>query len=131
MAWKHIFWNDDFIVTNKDDWEDALACKIFSNIQSEVFCTMNDRKEWPRFYGSFWDLKLKHIFLQVLEIVKKGAGEGPSGGKNSPKVNSIIIVNNKKPHISIMMFDENQEPILEIPENSEDLHFFGDISHMA
>ncbi len=130
MAWKHIFWNEDFIVTNKDDWVDVLASKIFGNVQFEVYCAMNDRKEWPRFYGAFWDLRLKHIFLQILEVVKKGAGDGPSGGKNSARIHSIIIANDNKPQISIMMLDENQEPILEIPESLDDLQFFADISHM-
>ena len=63
MVWKHIFWNDDFIVSNRDNWIDDLAGKIFSKIQFEVHCTMKNDKEWPYFYYSIWDLRLKHIFL--------------------------------------------------------------------
>ena len=111
MVWKHIFWNDDFIVTNKDDWEYALASKLFSSIQFEVYCAMRDRDEWPRFHNLTWDFRLKHIFLEILDFVKKGVGDGPSGSKNSPKIHSIIIAKNKKPHISIMIFDENQKYI--------------------
>ncbi len=130
MAWKHIFWNDDFIVTNKDDWADVLAGKVFIEVQFEIYRTMKDKLEWPRFYTIAWDLKLKHIFLQILEAVKKGAGDGPSAGKNSLRIHSTIIANDKKPHISIMMFDENEKPILDIPESFDDLQFFADISHM-
>ena len=132
MAWKHIFWNDDFIVTNKDDWVDSLAGKVFANVQFEVFCAMDNWKEWPRFYyGRAWDFRLKDIFLQILEVVKKGAREGPSAGNNSPRIHSIIIAEGKKPHISIMMFDKNEKPILEIPESADDLQYFADISHMT
>ena len=131
MAWKHIFWNDEFIVTNKDDWVDVLAGKVFANIQFEIYCTMGNEKEWPRFYHSVWDCKLKHIFLQILNVVEKGAGDGPSAGKNSPKIHSIIISQENKPHISIMGFNEHQEPILQIPQSLDKLEFFSDILHMV
>ena len=131
MTWKHIFWNDDFIVTNKDDWVYSLAAKVFSKVQFEVFCAMDNWKEWPRFYYGVWDLRLKDIFLQILEVVKKGAREGPSAGNNSPRIHSIILADGKKPHISIMMCDKNEKPILEIPESADDLQYFADISHMT
>ena len=130
MAWKHIFWNDDFIVTNKDNWIEDLAGKIFGNIQFEIYCTMKNKNEWPRFYNSAWDCKLKYIFLQILDVVKNGARDGPSAGKNSPKIYSIIIAQENKPHISIMGFDENQEPLLVIPQSLDELEFFSDILHL-
>ena len=66
MVWKHVFWNDDFIVTNKDDWADVLAGKVFGNIQFEVFCVMGNWKKWPRFYyGRAWDFRLKKMFLRT------------------------------------------------------------------
>ena len=71
MTWKHIFWNGEFIVSNKDDWEESLAGKVFASVQFEVFCAMDNWKKWPRFYyGRAWDFRLKDIFLQILEIVK-------------------------------------------------------------
>ena len=30
-----------------------------------------------------------------------------------------------------MMFDENEKPILEIPQSIDDLQYFTDISHMT
>ena len=131
MAWKHIFWNDNFIVSNKDDCEEFLAGRVFGNIQFEISCAMDDKNEWPFFGNYVWNYKLKHIFLEILEFVKKGSKDGPSGGKNSPRIKSIIIVKDGTPHISIVMFDENEEPILDIPESLDDLQFFGDISHMV
>ena len=130
MAWKHIFWNDDFIVTNKDNWIEDLAGKIFGNIQFEIYYTMKNKNEWPRFYNSAWDCKLKYVFLQILDVVKNGARDGPSAGKNSPKIYSIIIAQENKPHISIMGFDENQEPLLVIPQSLDELEFFSDILHL-
>tara|TARA_B100001996_G_scaffold133322_1_gene101452 strand:+ start:680 stop:1075 length:396 start_codon:yes stop_codon:yes gene_type:complete len=131
MAWNHIFWNDEFIVTNKDNYEDYLAGRVFGLIQYEIYFAMGDKYEWPNFGHNIWNFKLKHIFLEILEFVKKGARKGPSGGKNSPRIKSIIIANDGKPHISIVMFDEKEQPILEIPESLDDIQFFGDISHMV
>ena len=131
MVWKHIFWNDDFIVSNKDDWVNDIAGKVFSKIQFEVHCTMENDKQWPYFYCSVWDIKLKHIFLEILNIVKKGAGDGFSACRNSPKIYSIIIAKENEPQISIMGYDENKNPILEISQYSEEIEFFSDISHMV
>lgn len=131
MAWKHIFWNDDFIFTNKEKWDEDLAGKIFVNVQFEIYLTMKRNEYWPRFYNGTWDLRLKHVYLQIVDFVKKGAKDGVSGGKKSPRINSMIIVKDSIPNLAIVMFDENQEPILEIPESLDDLHFFGDISHMT
>ena len=131
MVWKHIFWNDDFIVTNKENWEEDLAGKVFINAQFEIYLTMKNEENWPRFYSGIWDPKLKHVFLHIIDYVKKGAKDGASGGKNSPRINSMVIVKDSTPNLAIVMFDENQEPILEIPESLDDLQFFGDISHMV
>ena len=131
MVWKHIFWNDDFIVTNKDDWAEVLAGKVFANIQFEVYCVMKDWSKWPRFYyGMAWDFRLKNMFLEIVNVVKKCAREGPSASKKSPKIHSTIISNKSKPYISIVIFDENEELILEVPGCTEDLQFFANISHM-
>ena len=129
MAWKHIFWNDEFVCTNKDDWAEVLAGKVFVDIQFNICCMIEDWDNWPRLYGT-WDLRLKHIFLEILEFVKEGASDGASGGSNSPRINSMIILNEKHPQIAITMFDDKEKPILKIPESCDDIQFFGDISHM-
>lgn len=130
MAWKHIFWNDAFFSTGRDNWEDELAGKIFVEIQFSICCTFRDFDKWPALY-KMWDVRLKHIFLEILKFVKKGASDGAAGAKNSPRINSMIIIDNEKPYLAVTMCDVNEMPILEIPESLDDLQFFGDISHMV
>ena len=129
MAWKHIFWNDEFVCTNKDNWADVLAGKIFLDIQFNICSMIGDYENWPVSYR-IWDLRLKHIFLEILEFVKEGASDGASGGSNSPRINSMIILNEELPQIVMTMFDDKEKPSLKIPESYDDIQFFGDISHM-
>ena len=53
-----------------------------------------------------------------MSVLKKFAVIGnPIDHSLSPKIHSIIISQENKPHISIMGFNEHQEPILQIPQS--------------